>query len=118
MRVVDALLVAAYAAVSTVAILLVKQFASPALEAWKSAPGYSVPGALLLTGATLYAASFLLWMVVLSRNELSVVYPLMIGLTLATTTAAAGLILQEPLSATRVGGIGVVFVGILLVTRQ
>jgi drug/metabolite transporter (DMT)-like permease len=118
MRTIDIVLFAAYTVVSTTAIMLVKQFAALALESWKSAPGISAPGLFVLLGAALYAVSFLLWMVVLARNELSIVYPVIISLTLCSTTLAAWLVLNEPLTTLRLVGIGVIFVGVVLVTRS
>lgn len=118
MRVTDIFLVAGYTVASTIAILLVKQYASPAIEAWKVAPGLSTAGSLLLLGAALYAVSFLVWMVILSRNELSLVYPLMIGLTLVATTMVSWILLKEPLHMLRLTGIGIIFVGVVLVTRS
>lgn len=118
MRVSDILLVAGYTLMSTIAILLVKQYASLAVETWKGSPGWSLEGGLLLLGASLYALSFLIWMVILSRNELSMVYPLMIGLTLVATTAASWVLLKEPLGALRLTGIAVIFLGVVLVTRS
>lgn len=118
MRTPDLLLVATYTLTSTAAVVLVKQHVGPAAEAWGRAPGPSVPGALLATGAALYVASFLLWMLILSRNELSVVYPMMVGLTLVSTTVAAWAILGEQLSPVRIVGIAVIFAGVALVTRS
>jgi len=118
MRVNDILLVAGYTVISTIAILLVKQYASLAVETWRMSPGWSSAGGILLLGASLYALSFMIWMVILSRNELSLVYPLMIGLTLVATTTASWLLLKEPLNTVRLTGIAVIFVGVVLVTRS
>jgi multidrug transporter EmrE-like cation transporter len=107
----------AYALFSTAAILLVKQFVPPALAAWRVAPGMSAPMALVALGASLYVVSFLLWMAILSRNELSVVYPVLIGVTLALTTLAAWLLFKESIPMLRLAGIGLIFFGVVLVTR-
>jgi multidrug transporter EmrE-like cation transporter len=118
MRVLDVILFAAYTLASTAAVMLIKQFVGPAMQAWKVAPGLSAPLALLAVGAALYGCSFLLWMFILSRTELSIAYPVLIGATLATTTLGAWLLLREPVSVMRLAGIAVVFAGIVLVTRS
>lgn len=118
MRALDVILFAAYTLASTAAVMLIKQFVGPALHGWKIAPGLSAPLALLAVGAALYGCSFLLWMFILSRTELSIAYPVLIGATLATTTLGAWLLLREPVNVARLAGIAVVFVGIVLVTRS
>jgi multidrug transporter EmrE-like cation transporter len=118
MRALDVILFAAYTLASTAAVMLIKQFVGPAIQAWRIAPGPSIPLALLAVGAVLYGCSFLLWMFILSRAELSIAYPVLIGATLATTTLGAWLLLREPVHAMRLAGIVVVFVGIVMVTRS
>lgn len=118
MRALDIVLFAAYTLASTAAVMLIKQFVGPAAQAWKTAPGLSAPLALLALGAALYGCSFLLWMFILSRTQLSIAYPVLIGATLATTTLGAALLLREPVHGMRLAGIAVVFVGIVLVTRS
>lgn len=118
MRALDIVLFAAYTLASTAAVMLIKQFVGPAIQGWKIAPGLSAPLALLALGAALYGCSFLLWMVILSRTELSIAYPVAIGATLATATLGAWLLLREPMHAIRLAGVAVVFVGIVMVTRS
>ena len=118
MRIVDAALIGAYTIASTAAVMIIKQFARPALEAWKLAPRLSAPLAPLALGATLYGLSFLLWMFILSRIELSIAYPVVIGATLACTTLGAWWLLTEPFDAMRLAGIAVIFMGVLVVTRS
>lgn len=118
MRSTDLALFVLYTVVSTTAITLVKQFAGLAFETWKTAPGISGAGLIVLLGAVLYAVSFLLWMIVLARNELSVAYPVIISLTLCSTSLVAWLLLKEPMSAMRLAGVGVIFVGVIMVTQS
>jgi multidrug transporter EmrE-like cation transporter len=118
MRALDIILFAAYTLASTAAVMLIKQFIGPAIQAWKIAPGFSSPLALLALGAALYGCSFLLWMFILSRTELSIAFPVLIGATLATTTLGAWLLLREPVHVLRLAGIAVVFAGIVMVTRS
>ena len=72
---------------------------------------------LLLLGASLYVASFAVWLVILARHELSSAYPAAIGLTLAFSTLGAVLLLNEALNVARLVGIALIFLGIFLVTR-
>ncbi len=69
-----------------------------------------------ILGLLLYAISVLNWIVVLSRLELSVAYPLMsIGYIL---TLFAGVYwYAEPISVTRVVGILTIITGVILITR-
>jgi drug/metabolite transporter (DMT)-like permease len=66
----------------------------------------------------LYIASFLIWLVILGRNDLSVAYPIAIGLTLAFSTLAASIVIGEVISPARSLGVLVIFFGIWLVTRD
>ena len=118
MRIADLGLMAAYTVASTAAVMIIKQFVRPAIEAWKLAPGLSAPLTLLALGAALYGLSFLLWMLILARVQLSVAYPILIGATLATTTIGAWLLLKEPVSVLRLAGVAVVFAGVTLVARS
>ena len=118
MRALDVILFAAYTLASTAAVMMIKQFVGPAVHAWKAAPGLSGPLALLALGAALYGCSFLLWMFILSRTQLSVAFPVVIGATLAATTLGAWLVLREPVNLVRLAGIAVVFAGIVLVSRS
>ncbi len=67
-------------------------------------------------GLVLYAVSVVNWLVVLSRMELSVAYPLMSAAYILTLLAGV-LLFKEPLSATRVVGTLVIIVGVVLITR-
>jgi multidrug transporter EmrE-like cation transporter len=69
-------------------------------------------------GAALYGLSFLLWMFILSRSELSVAYPVVIGATLMATTLASWLLLKEPINALRLAGVAVIFLGVIVVARS
>ena len=73
---------------------------------------------LWLWGAMLcYAVSILMWMSVLSKVEVSYAYPfLSVGYIVA---AVAGYMLfNENLSATRIAGIVVICIGVILISRS
>jgi multidrug transporter EmrE-like cation transporter len=76
------------------------------------------PLAYVGAGTLLYIAGFALWLGILSRNELSIAYPTAIGLTLVISTLASWLILGEAVSAVRMGGMLLIFGGIILIARS
>lgn len=102
---------------SVVGLLLVKAFIPAAKDAWRTG-SYLAPALLLLmAGLTLYVASFVTWIGVLARLELSIAYPIAIGLTLIFSTLGAIYFLGESVSLLRVAGICLIMAGIVLVTR-
>ena len=68
-------------------------------------------------GAALYAVSFLVWLVIVTRLPLTVAYPVAIGLSLVAVTIGAVVWLGEPLSAIRMLGAALVLAGIALIVR-
>ena len=68
-------------------------------------------------GGLLYAASFATFLASLRSFEVLTVFPLFTGVTYATATLAASVLLDEQLSASRLAGIGFVAVGAVLLTR-
>jgi multidrug transporter EmrE-like cation transporter len=74
--------------------------------------------ALASLGIAFYVASFLLWLIVLSRNPVSIAYPVAIGLTLVFVALGAKLFLGEVLSPVRLGGMVLILAGIVLVTQS
>ena len=72
--------------------------------------------AWFICGLVLYAVSVLNWVVVLGRLDLSVAYPLMsVGYIL--TLLLGAWLFNEPISATRIGGVVVIILGVVLITR-
>jgi drug/metabolite transporter (DMT)-like permease len=65
----------------------------------------------ILAGLSLYVASFALWLVVLSRLEVSVAYP-MLSLGYVLAAVVAYIWLGEALTLPKVAGIGFVIVGV------
>ncbi len=66
-----------------------------------------------LLALVLYATSALLWIVVLSRSQLSFAYPLL-GLNYALVVAISAWILHEPVSIHRWIGVAVISIGFLV----
>jgi drug/metabolite transporter (DMT)-like permease len=112
---ISAVLFILYGVSSATAVLLLKVAMARVggLSAWRGTTGL-----IFATGATLYAASFLLWLRLLSRLPLSVAYPAAIGLTLVLSLSMSTVWLHERLSTPRLAGAALVFAGIVLLTRD
>jgi multidrug transporter EmrE-like cation transporter len=71
----------------------------------------------ILAGTGCYALSLVLWVMALSRTEVSVMYP-MVSIGFALNALLAWWLLGEALSVQRVAGIAVIMVGVVLVARS
>ena len=71
----------------------------------------------ILGGTGCYALSLVLWVMALSRTEVSVVYP-MVSIGFALNALLAWWLLGEALSVQRIAGIVVIMVGVVLVARS
>ena len=71
----------------------------------------------ILVGLTCYAISVVIWIMALSRVDVSVAYP-MLSIGYVVNAVLAWLLFAEVLSPTRVAGIGVIIVGCWLVARS
>ena len=69
----------------------------------------------LFLGLILYGASFFLYFFILSKIQLSVVYPIAAGSVLAIVSVAAHFIFKEMLTGVQVVGIFAILIGIILV---
>lgn len=69
---------------------------------------------LIVFGLLSYGLSAIVWLLVLSRVPLSTAYPF-IALGIAITTLGGRFLFQEPLTATKLIGIGLVLIGILAI---
>ena len=72
---------------------------------------------LILLAIPLYGLGFLLWLVVLSRLELSFAYP-MFALSYIFTPLLAGLVLGEQVTWERWAGVFVICMGVALVGQS
>ena len=72
---------------------------------------------ITLFGGVLYVAGAVFWMVILSRNELSIVYPIAVGITVLATTSAAIVLFGESITFWRLVGCGFVILGVTLISR-
>lgn len=114
----EPILFAVYTVASVAGLLLLKAHMAAAVQAIRDGIVVRIDVVLVVVGAGLYVLSFLVWLVILSRLELSVAYPIAIGLTLVCSTIAATVLLGEAISPTRAAGIGIVFLGVWLITRS
>ncbi len=71
----------------------------------------------IVGGLTCYVFSVVVWIVGLSRVEVSIAYP-MLSLGYVVTAIAAWYLFGENLSVTRIAGIFVIIVGVYLVARS
>jgi multidrug transporter EmrE-like cation transporter len=71
----------------------------------------------IFIGLVCYVASVGVWLLVLSRTEVSVAYP-MSSLGYVATAVAAWYLFGEPMTAMRVAGIAFIIAGVYLVARS
>jgi drug/metabolite transporter (DMT)-like permease len=71
----------------------------------------------ILAGIACYAVSLALWIVALSRVEVSIAYP-MVSLGYVVTAAAAWLLLGENVNAMRLAGIAIIIAGVFVVAKS
>lgn len=71
----------------------------------------------VIAGLTAYVVSVAVWILVLSRVDVSYAYP-MLSIGYIVNAVAAYYLFQEDLSLTRVTGILVIIAGVYLVTRS
>jgi multidrug transporter EmrE-like cation transporter len=71
----------------------------------------------IIAGLGCYAISVVVWILALSRVEVSVAYP-MLSVGYVLNAFAAWWLFGESLNAMRIGGIGIIIVGVWLVARS
>lgn len=71
---------------------------------------------VILVAVPLYAASFVGWVLVLSRIKLSIAYP-SLAMMYVLIPLAAWFVLSEPVTRMHWAGIGVIIVGVSLILR-
>lgn len=72
----------------------------------------------IIAGLFLYGLSFLIWLRVLSFNDLSRSYPIFASIVFLFTTAGSIIFLKETVSVMRILGIVVILSGIYIVARS
>lgn len=71
----------------------------------------------VLLGLGFYLASLILWMMVLTRENLSFVYPL-VAFSYVVTVTLSRFVLHEPVPSLRWIGLAVIVFGILLIAKS
>jgi multidrug transporter EmrE-like cation transporter len=71
----------------------------------------------ILAGTACYAVSLVVWIMALSRTEVSVAYP-MLSIGFALNAVLAWWLLGEAVTPSRMLGIGVIILGVYLVARS
>jgi|FLYL01.1.fsa_nt_gi multidrug transporter EmrE-like cation transporter len=72
---------------------------------------------LFVLGVVFYGLAALIWFDVLSRENLSASYPLLVSLTFVLVTVGAIVFFHEQISWQKVVGLGIILLGIVLVAR-
>ena len=78
---------------------------------WKLATEWHIAVALAC-----YALSVVIWILALSRVPVSVAFP-MLSMAYIVTAVAAWFMLGEALSVTKLAGIGVIILGVIIISR-
>ncbi|BAZ68346.1 hypothetical protein NIES4106_31070 [Fischerella sp. NIES-4106] len=78
----------------------------------KLGSGQNILNFYLFGGIFLYFLSTIVYIKVLGQFNLSIAYPVVIGLTVVATTIAGSIILQEKVSSTQWIGVGLLMSGI------
>jgi multidrug transporter EmrE-like cation transporter len=73
---------------------------------------------LILLAIASYGFGVIFYMFMISRLDLSFLYPVMTALGLVLTTAVAATLLREEVSLVRLGGIALMVVGVFLVSKS
>ena len=82
---------------------------------FKFGVGNSFLSAYLLGGVAVYGLSTVIYISILSKFNLSVAYPVVIGLTVLATTVASALLLREKVSLVNWAGISLIVSGVCAV---
>jgi multidrug transporter EmrE-like cation transporter len=109
-------LIAVIAVICNVFAQLSAKHAGPALQLGKGLQSWLSPW--LLVAVILYGVAFVLMVRVYAANPLSVASPVMAGGTFLLIALASWLLLGEGLGYQRIAGIGLIFLGIFVLTRS
>lgn len=69
----------------------------------------------LVGGLFLFGISYLLWLLLLSKFQLSVIYPITVGFNFCLITIASWFLFKEYLSPIQILGIAIIMLGVFLV---
>jgi multidrug transporter EmrE-like cation transporter len=109
-------LLVAYVLLSTSGLLLLRH----ALDSERSPDDgllSSLASPQAVAGGVLYVASFLVWLLALQREPVTVVYPVFVGAGVVGVVLAGWLVLGEPFGAAHAAGALAVIAGVVILTR-
>ncbi|MCX5749157.1 MAG: EamA family transporter [Candidatus Saganbacteria bacterium] len=72
----------------------------------------------ILFGGFSFAAGFLLWIMILSKANLGTAYPVMMGTEFSLIVLFSYFLLKEPMNIGKIIGIMVIFIGIIIVSKN
>ena len=72
----------------------------------------------IVASIILHGLSFVLWLAILAKTNVSHAYPVTIGLTLVFTLLGARIFLNETISAQAALGVALISIGVLIVTGK
>ena len=78
----------------------------------------AITNPFIVAGLILYGLSFILWLKVLSTNDLSKVYPIFVTFVFILTTIGSAKLFGEHISELRIVGLAIAIVGISLIARS
>jgi drug/metabolite transporter (DMT)-like permease len=117
------LLIVLYLLLSTTGLLLIKaglnqfHFESQTLDEYRRLVKYAYHHPEFILGFFLYIFSFLSWLILLSKRQLTTIFPLTIGLSFASIIITCLLFLREEINLFKLIGIILIGAGILFVTK-
>ncbi|BCA85452.1 hypothetical protein EsVE80_09750 [Enterococcus saigonensis] len=104
-----------YVVLSSMGIILFKLGSDQvSFEVTKHAIGLNL-SFLSILGLICYVVSFLLWMIIISKNEVSYIVPVGLAATNVAILIASSLILGESISTIQIIGISVIILGVFLI---
>ena len=72
---------------------------------------------VIIVGIILYVVSMIFWLKVLSQEDVSRAFPIMVGINFTLLSIVSFFILQESFTLSKILGILIIFVGIFVATR-
>lgn len=117
------LLIFLYLLLSTGGLILIKtgfnqfNFKTHQLEEYGRFITYAFQHKEIIFGFMIYMLSFLAWLVLLSKRQLTLIFPLVIGLSYTSIMFASVVFLKEEIDLFKILGIFLIGAGILCITK-
>ncbi len=117
------LLILLYLLLSTAGLILVKiglnqfGFKTHQFEEFRRFAEYAYHHPKIIFGFLIYISSFLCWLILLSKKQLTTIFPLLTGLSYASIIIASVIFLREEIDLFKMIGIILIGAGILFVIR-